>query len=114
MSDCIFCRIANHEIPSDIVYEDDEVIAFRDLDPQAPIHILIIPKAHVRNLLDVGPDHVGLLGRMQLAMAQVARDQGVAESGFRTVLNSNRDAGQVVEHLHVHLLGGRALGWPPG
>ena len=113
MSDCIFCKIAAGEIPTDFVYQDDDVVAFRDITPQAPTHVLIIPRHHVSTLLDVGAESA-LLGRMQHAAVQIARQEGLDERGFRLVVNCLEEAGQSVFHLHLHLLGGRRLGWPPG
>jgi histidine triad (HIT) family protein len=114
MSDCIFCRIASGEIKSDRVYEDDQVVAFRDLNPQAPVHVLIIPRTHIATTNDLGPEHAELLGQMTLVAKQIAEREGVAERGYRTVLNCNAEAGQSVFHLHMHLFGGRPMGWPPG
>jgi histidine triad (HIT) family protein len=114
MTDCIFCRIASGEAPSDRVYEDDQVVAFRDLNPQAPHHILIIPREHIAGTLDLSEAHRTLVGHIHLVAAKLARDLGIADEGFRLVLNTNRGAGQSVFHLHYHLLGGRSLGWPPG
>lgn len=113
MSDCVFCKIANKEIASDIVYEDEHVVAFNDIHPQAPTHILIIPRKHIVGLAEAGPEDAELIGRLQLAAAELARGRGVAD-GYRIVVNSGALAGQSVMHLHYHLLGGRALSWPPG
>jgi histidine triad (HIT) family protein len=114
MADCIFCRIANKEIPSQIVYEDEQCVAFRDLNPQAPVHVLIIPRQHIVNVLASGAEDKTLLGHLQWAACEVARRLNVAESGIRLVVNTNRDGGQTVDHLHLHLLGGRQMTWPPG
>ncbi len=114
MSDCIFCKIAAGEIAADLVHEDDEVVAFRDITPQAPTHILVIPRRHVATLNDTTAEDVGLLGRLQRAAVEIARREGLAERGFRLVTNCLEEAGQSVFHLHLHLLGGRRLGWPPG
>lgn len=111
-SDCLFCRIVRREIPATIVREDEHTLAFRDIDPKAPTHVLVIPKTHVASLGD-GPDAV-TLGRLLLAAAQIAKDEGIETSGYRTVINTGADAGQTVHHVHVHLLGGRHLKWPPG
>ena len=109
---CIFCRIARGEIPAQMVMSNKDVAAFKDLDPQAPVHVLIIPKKHVASLDDAtDPD---LLGRMMAFAAAIARQEGIAKSGYRTVINTGKDGGQSVDHLHVHLLGGRAMTWPPG
>ena len=112
--DCLFCRIAAGEIPSRPVHEDDEVFFFHDLNPQAPVHVLGVPRRHVASLAAAGDADVSMLGRLLQASAAVARDLGVAERGYRVVTNVGADAGQSVAHLHVHLLAGRRLGWPPG
>lgn len=109
---CIFCRIATKEIPVEPLYEDEAFLAFRDMDPQAPVHALVIPKAHFDTLLDV-PD-ADLLGRLLLAAGETARRLHLDQEGFRTVINTRDNGGQTVYHLHVHLLGGRFLSWPPG
>jgi histidine triad (HIT) family protein len=114
MSSCIFCRIAVGEVPAKVAYEDDQVLAFHDLDPKAPVHLLIIPKTHVANVAAVGPEHAPALGQIMVVARRLAEEQGVAQSGYRLVVNTHGDAGQSVDHLHVHLLGGRRLGWPPG
>ncbi len=114
MADAIFDKIIRREIPADIVYEDDQVLAFRDVSPQAPAHVLIIPKQPLTNLLDAGPQHTLLLGQLMQAAVHVARTLGLAEDGFRVVVNVGRDGGQSVDHLHLHVLGGRHLTWPPG
>jgi histidine triad (HIT) family protein len=109
---CLFCRIVRREIPAGIVHETEDVIAFRDINPQAPAHVLIIPKTHVHSL-DRATD-ANMLGKMSLAAAEIARSKGIAEDGYRTVMNTNAGAGQTVFHLHMHLLGGRKMDWPPG
>jgi len=114
MTDCIFCKIVAGDIPADIVYDDPEVLAFRDIQPQAPVHVVIIPKRHIVTLNELTPADAALVGRMFLAAQQIARDLGVAESGYRTLINCNRDGGQYVMHVHMHLLGGRFMEWPPG
>jgi histidine triad (HIT) family protein len=114
MSVCIFCRIVEGEIESKIAYQDELVVAFHDANPMAPVHVLIVPREHIESLLALREDHSKLMGHMLLVTAKVARELGVAETGFRLVTNTNRDAGQFVPHLHWHLLGGRALDWPPG
>jgi histidine triad (HIT) family protein len=114
MSDCIFCKIAAGEIPADKLYEDDHVLAFRDLSPQAPTHALVIPKAHIANVNALDEGNADIMGKLFLAAKQVAAAEGVAENGFRTVLNCNDHGGQTVYHLHIHLLGGRQMTWPPG
>ena len=114
MSDTIFGKIIRREIPADIVYEDDEILAFRDITPRAPVHVLFIPKKPVATLNDLQPDDAALVGRLVLAAAAYAKKEGFAQSGYRTVFNCNQDAGQSVFHIHLHLLAGRPLGWPPG
>jgi histidine triad (HIT) family protein len=112
--DCIFCKIADKTMPSDIVYEDDLVVAFRDIDPQAPVHILVIPKKHISTVLTLTHEDKELVGHMFLVAASLSREQQIAQNGFRLVTNCNKDGGQTVFHLHMHLLGGRSLHWPPG
>jgi histidine triad (HIT) family protein len=114
MSDCLFCRIARKEIPASIVYEDDRLVAFNDINPQAPLHALIIPKQHVSSLNALTPEHDALVGEMTRRAAAIAGERGYADRGFRTVFNTNADAGQTVFHIHLHLLAGRGLAWPPG
>ena len=109
---CLFCRIVAREIPAKVVAETDDYLAFRDVNPQAPVHVLVIPKRHVRSLDET--EDAALVGNMSLLAARIAREEGIAEDGYRTVLNTNRDAGQSVWHIHLHLLGGRVMGWPPG
>jgi histidine triad (HIT) family protein len=111
--DCLFCKIAAKKIPSKIVYEDEEVFAFEDINPQAPTHVLICPRKHLASLDDAAPTDQAIIGRLQLVAAQLARKRNLLE-GYRTVLNNGRGAGQSVFHLHLHLLGGRAFRWPPG
>lgn len=108
---CLFCRIIAGEIPSAKVYEDEYVLAFRDIDPQAPVHVLVIPKKHVDSVLDAEPE---MLVRMTEAAKKIASDEGLAEKGFRLVINTGEEGGQSVKHLHMHLLGGRSMQWPPG
>lgn len=112
-SDCIFCRIAAGQAQAEILYQDDDVVAFRDVNPQAPSHILVIPRKHIARLADAGPEDEGLLGRVVLAATEVARQEGIGE-GFRLVVNNGRPAGQSVFHVHFHVLGGRSMSWPPG
>jgi histidine triad (HIT) family protein len=112
-SECLFCRIVRGEIPSKRVYEDEDVFAFEDIQPQAPTHVLVVSKKHFAGLKEAGAEHAELIGRCHLAAAQIARLRNI-EQGYRTVLNVGPEAGQSVFHLHVHLLGGRSLGWPPG
>jgi len=113
-NDCIFCKIINREINSQVVYEDDRVFAFRDINPQAPIHILVVPKKHIPTLLDITSADEELLGYLFSVATKIAKKEGIAERGFRTLINCNSEAGQTVFHLHLHLLGGRVMGWPPG
>ena len=114
MSDDLFVKIINREIPADIVFETDEVLAFRDINPQAPTHFLIIPKEPIRTINDIQHEHAELVGRLFLAAAELARQEGIAEEGYRLVMNCNRAGGQAVYHIHLHLLGGRQMEWPPG
>jgi histidine triad (HIT) family protein len=111
---CLFCRIINREIPASIVYEDERVLAFNDINPQAPTHVLVIPKRHVESLnaLEAGDDQI--VGEVVRRAAAIAAERGISASGFRTVFNTNREAGQTVFHIHLHLLGGRSMRWPPG
>ena len=111
-SNCLFCRVVAGEIPAKIVAETSECVAFRDIDPKAPTHVLVVPREHVSSL-DAATDPA-MIGRMALLAARIAREEGIAEGGYRTVINTNADAGQTVFHIHLHLLGGRKLGWPPG
>ncbi|MCF0151165.1 MAG: histidine triad nucleotide-binding protein [Firmicutes bacterium] len=113
MSDCIFCKIAAHEIPSTCAYEDDQIYAFHDLDPQAPVHVLIIPKKHIASLDEAQAGDAQLLAHMMLMVKEIAASLGL-EKGYRVVINTGEDGGQTVPHLHMHLLGKRSLNWPPG
>jgi histidine triad (HIT) family protein len=108
--DCVFCRIIKKEIPSTIVYEDDDLIAFNDINPVAPVHVLIVPKKHLTSLSDVSEDDVSLMGKMLLVAANLARERGIHERGFRTLINNGTEGGQIVMHLHMHLIGGKQLG----
>ena len=114
MTDCLFCKIRDGEIPGDVVYENDDVLAFRDVNPQAPTHILVIPRQHIATTNDLEADDAAVVGKMMLAAKQIAADEGFAAEGYRLVLNCNEGAGQTVFHIHMHLLGGRRLTWPPG
>ena len=114
MSEDLFLKIISREIPADIVYENDEVLAFRDINPQAPLHVLIIPKVHIRTINDMVPQNAELFGKLFLAAQEIAAENGIAEDGYRVVMNCNAAAGQTVFHVHLHLLGGRQLSWPPG
>ena len=112
--DCLFCKIANNEIPSDIIYEDDDVVAFNDITPKAPHHILIIPRKHIATLNDLEESDTQLVGHMVQTARKLAKDLEIDEYGYRVVMNVNEGGGQAVFHIHLHLLGGRALTWPPG
>jgi histidine triad (HIT) family protein len=114
MDDCLFCKIAAGQIPAKLVYEDDRIVAFDDIRPQAPTHTLIIPREHFPSLREFPPDRADLLSACLLAARKIAADKGIAASGYRIVLNTGRDSGQEVHHLHFHLLGGRRMTWPPG
>lgn len=115
LADCIFCKIAGHEIPSEVVYEDDAVIAFRDLNPQAPVHVLIVPKRHIDGVNAFVPADKVVVGHILVDVApKIARQLEISESGYRLVINTGKQGGQTVDHLHVHLLGGRDMTWPPG
>lgn len=112
VSDCLFCKIAQGEIPAKIVAQDAHVVAFHDINPQAPTHVVVIPREHISSLNEA--TDAATIGRLSLTAAEIARRLGIAERGYRTVVNTNADAGQTVFHVHLHLLGGRKLGWPPG
>jgi histidine triad (HIT) family protein len=114
MSDCLFCRIIKREVPASIVYEDEHVLAFSDINPQAPVHVLVIPKRHIGSLNDIQPADDQIVGELVRRAAAIANERGVSAGGFRAVFNTNRDAGQTVFHIHLHLLAGRSLKWPPG
>ena len=111
--DCLFCKIVAGEIPANLIYEDDEVIAFNDINPQAPTHALIIPRKHIATLNSADESDKAVLGAMSLAAAKIAKEQGFDQAGYRTVMNCNEHGGQTVYHIHLHLLGGKAMGWPP-
>lgn len=114
MSDCLFCRIIRKEIPASIVYEDERLVAFNDINPQAPMHVLIVPKRHIDSLNALAPGDDALVGEMVRRAAALAREKGYGDRGFRTLLNTNAEAGQTVFHIHLHVLAGRPLHWPPG
>jgi histidine triad (HIT) family protein len=114
MTDCLFCKIARREIPATLVYEDERVAAFQDLNPQAPTHILVIPKRHIATLNDLSTEDDQLVGELVRRAGAIAAERGLSAGGYRTVFNTNRDAGQTVFHIHLHLLGGRTMTWPPG
>lgn len=112
--DCLFCKILNGDIPADIVFESDTALAFRDINPQAPTHVLVIPRKHIATINDIDDEDRALVGDMYLAAKEIAGQEGIADSGYRAVMNCNEGAGQSVFHIHLHVLGGRNLGWPPG
>lgn len=114
MSEELFLKIIEREIPADIVYETDEVLAFRDINPAAPVHVLIIPKVHIRTMNDIQPDQESLIGKLFTAARLIAAQEGLSDDGYRVVMNCGEQAGQSVFHIHLHLLGGRDLHWPPG
>jgi len=114
VADCLFCRIAAGDIPADIVHADERMIAFRDINPQAPMHVLVVPRRHIATLDDLSPDDDQLVGEMMRRAAALARENGYADRGYRTVFNCNAEAGQTVFHIHLHVIGGRSLTWPPG
>jgi histidine triad (HIT) family protein len=111
---CLFCRILAGDIPGKFLYQDDRLVVLQDINPQAPLHVLVIPRKHVATLNDLSQEDDGLMGEMLRRAAIVAREHGVGDSGYRAVFNCNREAGQTVFHIHLHVLGGRSLGWPPG
>jgi len=113
-TDCLFCKILDGDIPADIVYESDDAIGFRDVNPQAPTHVLIIPRQHIATINELEDGDDAIVGKLFLAAQQVAKNEGIAEDGYRVAMNCNAAAGQTVFHLHLHLLGGRQMGWPPG
>ena len=114
MSECIFCRIVERTIPSKIVFEDDQVVAFEDVNPQAPVHVLVVPRRHVASIAELQAVDAGLLGHLMVTGAAIAKQKGIAESGYRAVVNTGKNGGQTVFHLHLHILGGRPMHWPPG
>ena len=114
MSDTIFTKIINKELPAEILYEDDDVLAFKDVNPQAPVHFLVIPKIPIKTINDIQESQAALIGKLTLTAQKIAKQQKIAESGYRLVMNCNEDGGQTVHHIHMHVLGGKALTWPPG
>lgn len=114
MSDCLFCKMASGEIKPDVVLEDEEILAFRDINPQGPVHILIIPKKHIPTVNQIEEDDAPLVGKLFLAAKKIAESEGIAEDGYRLVFNCNKHGGQEVYHIHLHLIGGRQMTWPPG
>ena len=114
MTDCLFCRIINRELHATIVYEDEHIVAFNDINPQAPTHVLVLPRRHIASLNELTPDDDQLVGEMIRRAAAIAKQRGISTGGYRAVFNTNADAGQTVFHIHLHLLGGRQMHWPPG
>jgi histidine triad (HIT) family protein len=114
MADCLICKIINRDIPATLVYEDDRVAAFNDINPQAPTHVLVVPKRHIATLNELSTEDDQLVGELVRRASAIAAERGLAAGGYRTVINTNRDAGQTIFHIHLHLLGGRSLSWPPG
>jgi len=114
MTDCIFCKIATEDIPAKIVYQDEQILAFEDINPQAPVHILLIPRRHFASLNEMSEENTDLLGHLVWSARQIAHQKGIGETGYRIVLNTAPDSGQEVLHIHFHLLGGRRMTWPPG
>jgi len=114
MEDCLFCKIIKKKIPCDLVFEDENILAFKDIDPQAPVHILIIPKEHITTTNDLEKSHKELIGEIHLVAKNLAKEFGISEDGYRTIFNCNKSGGQAVYHIHLHLLGGRQMKWPPG
>tara|TARA_B100000945_G_scaffold98109_1_gene76834 strand:+ start:1241 stop:1585 length:345 start_codon:yes stop_codon:yes gene_type:complete len=114
MKNCLFCKVVNKQISVDMVYSNKSVLSFRDINPIAPNHVLIIPKIHISTLNDIRIDHINILGEMMLAAKEVAASEGLSDEGYRTIFNCNKNAGQTVFHIHLHLIGGRRLSWPPG
>ncbi len=114
MTDCIFCKVAQAELKARIIYSDEDVVAFHDMNPQAPTHILVIPRKHIPSITECSPEDLPLLSKALEACAKIAEHESIRESGYRLVLNTGEDAGQVVNHIHFHVLGGRKMAWPPG
>lgn len=114
MAECLFCKISTKQIPAKLLYEDHTVMAFDDINPQAPVHVLVIPRKHIESLQPLGEGEAPLLGHLTGVLNRLAKEKGIAESGYRVVINNGKDAQQSVGHLHLHLLGGRTFGWPPG
>jgi histidine triad (HIT) family protein len=114
VADCLFCKISRKEIPAKLVHEDEDVVAFDDINPQAPVHVLVVPRRHIPTLNDLGPEDDALIGKMARVAARIATERGIAEAGWRSVVNVNREGGQLVFHVHMHCMGGRPMFWPPG
>ena len=112
--ECLFCRIVSRDVPASVVYEDEELLAFEDINPQAPVHVLVIPKEHVSTLNDLAEENTAIIGRMASTARRIATERGYAEEGYRLVINCNRSGGQLIFHIHMHVLAGRLLRWPPG
>ena len=112
--DCLFCKIVKGDIPANVLFEDDDVIAFEDIMPKAPTHFLVIPKRHISTLNDLTDDHAPVVGKLQITAAKIAKQKGISDAGYRVVMNCNEMGGQTVYHIHMHVLGGRAMTWPPG
>ncbi|MDF1643652.1 MAG: histidine triad nucleotide-binding protein [Pseudomonadales bacterium] len=111
---CIFCKIVAGEIPAQILYQDDDVLCFRDVAPQAPTHMLVIPKKHISSIAELESSDINLAGKILVTATQMAKEQGISESGYRVAMNCGEEGGQTVDHIHMHILGGRQMGWPPG
>ena len=114
MADCLFCKIARKEIPAKLLFEDEDVVAFEDINPQAPVHVLVVPRRHIPTLNDLTPEDDAIVGKLARVSARLAAERGVAEAGWRSVVNVNREGGQLVFHVHMHCMGGRPMFWPPG
>jgi histidine triad (HIT) family protein len=114
MADCLFCKVVAGQVPATLVFQNDRVVAFKDITPRAPTHVLIVPRRHIATLNELSPEDDALVGEMMRAAAAIAKEQGLSERGYRTVFNCNAEAGQTVFHIHLHLLGGRPMTWPPG
>lgn len=114
MAECIFCKIAGGEVPTEFLYQDENLVAFKDINPQAPVHFLIVPRKHISNILEITDADHQLLMTIQKVIAELTAKLGIADNGFRVVVNTGKDGGQTVPHLHFHILGGRFLNWPPG
>jgi len=114
MSECLFCRVIEKQVPAKIIYEDETAVAFEDINPQAPVHVLVVPRRHIATALDIGDEDKALIGHLFRVAAEIAKKKAISESGFRLVMNTNAEAGQSVFHIHLHLLGGRPMHWPPG
>lgn len=114
MTDCLFCKIRDGKLPAQLIHEDERCIAFKDINPQAPLHALVVPRKHIATLLDLGPDDDALIGHLHRVASRLTREAGYADDGFRVLFNTNLAAGQSVWHIHLHVLAGRPLGWPPG